>query len=183
MKPLETDRLTLRPFMDDDFDIHRVVFSDPVVCKYYCGRTRTEEETREWLIHRRWQVKGDDEPGFLCVVRKEDNQILGLVVLQLFIGMWVRFEEDPDAFCHPLIVELSYAFGQEFQGQGYATEACRELIRYGFEELRLPRLTNGIDPENLPSNKICERLGFHKIPNVHPDSPGYVWVLDNPAGK
>src|SRR5689334_19118290 len=120
MKTLETERLRLRPFTDADMEIHRVVFSDPEVCRYYCGKTRTEEETREWLIHRRWQTRSEDELGFLAVIRKEDSQILGLVALQSFVGEWLRFEEEPDAPFHPLVVELSYAFGREYQGQGYA---------------------------------------------------------------
>ena len=180
MKALETERLLLRPFTDSDTEIHRIVFSDPEVCRYYCGKTRTEEATREWLIHRRWQATASDQLGFLAVVRKEDDQILGLVALQLFVGNWLRMEDNPDTPFHPLIVELSYAFGREYQRQGYATEACRALIEYGFTEMRLPRLVNGIAPENVPSWSLCERLGFHKIRNAHPDeSDGYVWILEN----
>jgi hypothetical protein len=59
MKTLETERLLLRPFTDNDIEIHRVVFSDPEVCHFYCGKTRTQQETREWLIHRRWQVRSE----------------------------------------------------------------------------------------------------------------------------
>ena len=183
MKSLDTERLHLRPFTDDDIEIHRVVFSDPEVCRFYCGKTRTEEESREWLIHRRWQAKNADELGFHAVVRKADGQILGLVALQLCVADWLRYESDPHAPCHPLVIELSYAFGQEFHGQGYAGESCRALIRWGFEEVKLPKLTNGLSPENIPSNHLCERLGFRRIPNVHPDGDGFgcVWELSNPA--
>lgn len=178
MKTLETKRLTLRPFTDDDIDIHRQVFSDPEVCKFYCGRTRTEDETREWLIHRRWQAKSADELGFLAVVRKDDGQLLGLVALQLFVGLWLRLEDEPGPY-NPLIVELSYALGREFHGQGYATEACEALVDHAFRTLRLPRLVNGVDAENLPSVKLCERLGFRPVANLHPDADGPVWVRDN----
>lgn len=181
MKTLETERLILRPFTDADREIHRVVFSDLEVCHYYCGKTRTEDETREWLIHRRWQVRGSDELGFLAVVRKADKQILGLVALQLLVGNWLRFEEDAESPFNPLLVELSYAFGREYQRQGYATEACKPLIEYGFKEMRLPRLTNGIDPQNIPSNRLCQTLGFRQVKNVHPEGGGgFVWILDNP---
>jgi [ribosomal protein S5]-alanine N-acetyltransferase len=181
MESLETERLLLRTFCDDDISIHKVIFADPEVCRHYCGRTRTESETREWLVHRRWQAKSSDELGFLAVIRKTDNQLMGLVALQLFVGEWLRFEDTPQTHCHPLIVEISYAFGQEFQKQGYATEACRALITYGFEQMRLPRLTNGVVPENLPSIRLCERLGFRQLRNTHPDGTGHVWVLDNPS--
>jgi RimJ/RimL family protein N-acetyltransferase len=179
MQALETERLRLRPFTDADREIHRVIFSDPEVCRYYCGKTRTEEQTQEWLIHRKWQAKSADELGFLAVVRKRDEQLLGLVALQLCVATWLRFEEAPDAACHPLIIELSYAIGREYQRQGYATEACRALVEYGFAVMRLPRLTNGVAPENIPSSRLCERLGFRQVKNAHPDGEGYVWILDN----
>ena len=179
MQNLETERLILRPFEDTDMEIHRVVFSDPEVCRYYCGKTRTEAETREWLIHRRWQIRSTDELGFLAVVRKTDSQILGLIALQLCVANWLRYEGQSNDPINPLIVELSYALGREYHRQGYATEACRALIVYGFKEMRLPRLTNGIAPENIPSNQLCRTLGFRQVRNVHPEETGYVWILDN----
>jgi [ribosomal protein S5]-alanine N-acetyltransferase len=180
MKTLETERLLLRPFTNDDMGIHSAVFADPEVCRFYCGKTRTEEETREWLIHRKWQSRNKDELGFLCVVRKADNQILGLVALQLLAGYWLRFEGDESPFS-PILVELSYAFGRDYQRQGYATEACRAMIDYGFKQKKQPHLTNSIDSDNLPSIRLCEKLGFHRVKNVHPEDTGYVWILNNVA--
>jgi RimJ/RimL family protein N-acetyltransferase len=179
VKTLETDRLVLRTFTNHDIEIHRVVFSDPEVCRFYCGKTRTVEETREWLIHRKWQARDGDELGFLAVDRKADKQILGLVALQLCVSPQLRFEEDPDTPFNPLTVELSYAIGREYQQQGYSTEACRALVEYGFKEMRLRRLTNGVSSENVPSNRLCQKLGFRQVKNVHPQGGGYVWVLDN----
>lgn len=179
MRPLETKRLRLRPFTNDDMEIHRVVFSDPAVCHFYCTNTRTEQETREWLIHRKWQVRNEDELGFLAVVRKEDNQIMGLVALQLLVAYWLRLADAPETPFHPLIVELSYAIGQAYQRQGYATEACQAVIEYGFKEMGLSRLTNGVVPENVASSRLCARLGFHQAPNLHPEGTGHVWILDN----
>ena len=160
-------------------EIQRVVFSDPEVCRFYCANTRTELETLEWLIHRKWQARNSDELGFLAVVRKTDKQIMGLVALQLCVANWLRFEEEPDAPFHPLIVELSYAVGREYQRQGYATEAFRALIEYGFKTIRLPRLTNGVVSENIPSNCLCRTLGFRQLRNFHPEETGNVWILDN----
>jgi RimJ/RimL family protein N-acetyltransferase len=177
MKKLETERLLLRPFTSEDMEIHDVVFSDPEVCRFYCGKTRTPEEVREWLIHRKWQARSDDELGFLAVVRKQDNQLMGLVALQLFIAPWLVLEESPESPFPPLIVELSYALGRAYQKQGYATEACRALIDYGFVELHLPRLINGVVLENGPSVRLVERLGFRREINLKEQTP--VWILDN----
>lgn len=177
MRVLETERLWLRPFTEDDMEIHRVVFSDPAVCHFYCKNTRTEQETREWLIHRKWQTRSEDQLGFLAVVHKQSQQLMGLVALQPLAATWLRFADDP--LFSPLIVELSYAIGRAYQRQGYATEACKALIDYAFKELCLPRLTNEIAPENVASARLCERLGFRQVPNLHPDGTGSVWILEN----
>ena len=179
MKTLETERLILRPFTENDLAIHHVIFSDPEVCRFYCGKTRTQEETQEWLIHRKWQTRYEDGLGFLAVVRKADDQILGFVALQLYVSPTLRFEEEPHSPFHPLTIELSYAIGRAYQRQGYATEACQALIEYGFKEMRLPRLTNGVSEENIPTNRLCQKLGFRQVKNVHPITPGLVWILEN----
>jgi RimJ/RimL family protein N-acetyltransferase len=175
MKSLETERLRLRLFENDDMGIHEVVFSDPEVCRHYCKNTRTPEETREWLIHRKWQAR--DGLGFLAVLRKEDCRIIGLVALQLCVADWLALDENPESPYPPFIVELSYAFGRDYHRQGYATEACRALIDYGFKEVRLPRLVNGISMENEPSIRLAERLGFQREINVKEQYP--IWILDN----
>ena len=177
MRALETKRLLMRPFANDDMGIHEVIFSDPEVCRFYCGKTRTPEHTREWLIYRKHQAQSDDGLGFLAVVRKEDQRIVGLVALQLCVAYWLILEEAPDSPFNPLTVELSYAFGRAYQNQGYATEACLALIEYGFVEMRLPRLVNGVVVENEPSVRLVERLGFQRRLNLNGHCP--VWVLEN----
>ena len=107
------------------------------MCRFYCGKARTEEQTREWLIHRKWQATGDDELGFLAVVRRADSRIMGLVALQLCVSPSLRFEGEANSPINPITVELSYAIGREYQRNGYIKEACRALIDYGFMDMRL----------------------------------------------
>ena len=75
--------------------------------------------------------------------------------------------------------DFSTAVENAYQRQGYATEACQAVIEYGFKEMGLPRLINGVVPENVASSRLCARLGFHQVPNLHPDGTGQVWILDN----
>lgn len=179
MKRLETERLLLRPFTNEDIEIQRVVFSDPEVCYHYCRNTRTEEETREWLVHRKWQARAEDELGFVAVIRKEDEAMLGLFALQLFAMTYVKLADEAPSPYATIAVELSYALGQEYWQQGYGTEAGKALVEYAFREMRLPRLINAIDEANTPSVRLAEKLGFRKVRNIHPKESGYVWVLDN----
>jgi RimJ/RimL family protein N-acetyltransferase len=62
METLETERLLLRHFEARDADdIYRSVYSDPEVCKYYCGgQTHSRESMGDWIIYRAHQSRGND---------------------------------------------------------------------------------------------------------------------------
>ncbi len=178
MKTLETERLLLRPFTPEDEAIHQAVFSDPEVCHFYCRDTKTIEEVREWLVYRQRQAAQEDM-GFLAVVRRDDQALLGLVALQPYVNSWIVFEDSSASPHHSLEVELSYAFGRTYQRQGYAAEACRALIDYAFRELKLPRIAYGVDGDNVASWRLMKHLGFRLGKDPHPDGNGVTGVLEN----
>jgi ribosomal-protein-alanine N-acetyltransferase len=110
---------------------------------------RTPTEKRNWARDRinlgleRWE-EGTDYRFF--IVRKIDEKIVGQIgvtgVLRnvnqsAFIGYWV---------------------GKEYTGHGYATEATRLAMQFGFEYLRLHRITLWISPANLASLRVAEKL-------------------------
>jgi RimJ/RimL family protein N-acetyltransferase len=66
----------------------------------------------------------------------------------------IKPRKDADDF------EIIYLLAREHWGRGYATEIARRLIRYGFEELGLARVTATIDAANKPSIRIVEKLGM-----------------------
>jgi ribosomal-protein-alanine N-acetyltransferase len=180
MKPITTERLTIRPLVMSDLEaVHRAIWSDRAVAGSYSTGTKTVEETREWLIHHIWGIKLGD-PGTYAVVRNEDEELIGLVSLPLFVASFIRFEDDPHPKHNTLEMELGYAFGSAYWGKGYATEACRAMVDYAFKELRVKRLFSGAGEEENPrSYRLAKRLGFRIVPNVHPDYPGGVGILDN----
>ncbi|MDR0270188.1 GNAT family protein [Paenibacillus sp.] len=57
---------------------------------------------------------------------------------------------------------LGYFIGQEYQGNGYMTEAVRLCVRYAFEELGLHRVQAGVMPRNTPSLRVLEKVGFRR---------------------
>ena len=189
MKQLETERLILRPFLPTDLAIiHRLIYADPQVAIPFSGRTWTIAEMRDKFMQRT-QVAAD-EFGWLAVVRKEDEQMLGLVALQrhwpdddmsfmLFADQPNTVGKDPDF----MEAELTYALGRPFWGQGYAIEACRAMLVYGFEEMGIGRFVNSVVSNNHGSIKLMQRLGFNIEQNVHPnpfqhtDIPGVVGIL------
>jgi ribosomal-protein-alanine N-acetyltransferase len=180
MRILETERLRVRHFdLDDLAAIHRTVYGDPDVCRYYCGSTRTLEHTERWLRHRGYESR-DTEFGLMAVTILDAGDLVGLCGLQPYVGHWMILEGEPDQRTYaPLEVELTYAFGRAHWGRGYAAEACRAMIEYAFGELRLRRLVTGCHPENLRARRLQDRLGMRQVRNLHPRNPGSVGVLDN----
>jgi RimJ/RimL family protein N-acetyltransferase len=177
---LSTQRLVLRPFTPDDEAIHPLVWADPEVAGPFSGgRTLTLEQVREWLVHRHLQA-AEDDLGFWAVVRGADDALLGLVALQPYVPWWIVWEHDPTARHRRVEVELSYAFGRQHWGNGYATEAGRTLVAYAFDTLRLARIAYGVSGGNARSVGVMRRLGFRLERNLHPDGAGdVVGVLDN----
>jgi ribosomal-protein-alanine N-acetyltransferase len=177
----ETERLSLRRFTRDDVGIHRLVYGDPEVGGRWFSRLRSPAEVRDWLVYRE-QEGANDDLGFWAVVRKEDHGLLGLVALQYYVASWIVLEHERAAGFNSVEVELSYALGRAYWGEGYATEAGRELVDHAFRRLRLERLVNAVDRENVRSIGVMQRLGFRLEPNLHPDgADAVVGVLENRA--
>ncbi len=55
---------------------------------------------------------------------------------------------------------MYYKFGRSYWGQGYATEACRAMIRFAFDEMRLMRIITITHKDNTNSIKLLQRLGM-----------------------
>jgi RimJ/RimL family protein N-acetyltransferase len=59
-------------------------------------------------------------------------------------------------------VEIGYTLSPEHQGQGYALEAVKAVINYLFSELNKHRISASVDPDNIHSMKLLEKIGFRK---------------------
>jgi RimJ/RimL family protein N-acetyltransferase len=173
----ETERLILRPFRAGDLDdIHEQVYSDTEVCRYYCGPTRTKAKTRRWLHYRITEAEYSDFYAW-AVELKETGRVIGLVRLGPYVNSFSRLPEEPNPPFNPVEVELSFAFGRGYWGQGYAFEAARRIIEHAFHDLKLPRLLGGAVKENPRSARFHEKLGYRVTKNLLDDD--YVAVLEN----
>ncbi len=159
MPDFETERLILRRLRSEDTEpLHREIYSDHDVVRLYNGdRVFTVEEVREFLPKRR----NTGQFGYWTVVLKETGEVIGQVHIDPFMNLhWHRLPEEENLLCKLPDVHLGFAFGKRFWGNGYATEACRELIRYAFCDLRLLRLLGGASGGNARSIRLHERLGY-----------------------
>ena len=144
---LYTDRLLIRPFvMSDAEELHRI-FGDPeVMGRIPGGPSKNLGETRKRL-RRIIEDQEKNGHGLWAVLRKEDGRLIGNCGIIQVEG------KGPE-------VELSYDFGREFWGKGYATEAARECLRFGFKELGLKRIIAITYPDHLASRRVMEKSGM-----------------------
>jgi ribosomal-protein-alanine N-acetyltransferase len=180
MKSLETPRLLLRPFtLEDAEDTYREIYSDIEVVRYYSSLgVQTLEQVRARIASYMgaWE---SEELGRHAVILKEGSVFIGQVHLNGYVNSYARWKDEPNPPFNPLEVELAFAFGRRYWGQGYAFEACQTVIHYAFDDLRLKRLVGGAALENERSVNFQRRLGFRVELSINPDSPGYVTILDN----
>jgi RimJ/RimL family protein N-acetyltransferase len=154
---IETERLVLREWREEDVDPYFGMFSDPRVSRFVAATPSRADAWRSIAVEiGHWQIRGY---GRWAVTRKETGAFIGRAGL-LYPEGW------PD-------IELAWALAPAAWGHGFATEAARAAMDYGFGTLGLERLTSNIDPENEPSQRVAQRLGETKGPRVH-----LVWSSD-----
>lgn len=151
MEILETERLILRRFTSEDWkDLYEYLSKEEVV-KYEPYEVFNEDQCREEAEYR------SSQEAFWAVCLKENNKLIGNVYFQ---------EQEPKEF---LTWEIGYVFNSEYQGKGYATEACKRVLKYGFYVLGAHRVIGMCNPENSSSWRLLERLfmrreGYFKKP-------------------
>jgi ribosomal-protein-alanine N-acetyltransferase len=143
---IETPRLILCEFVARDADALFRVIGDADTMLFYL-RPFTRAETDEWIARnqRRYAEFGY---GLWAVLLKDSGQFIGDCGL-----CWQDVDEER-------LLEVAYHLGRDHWGNGYAPEAARACIRYGFEALKMPKLMSLIRPENLQSRRVAEKNGL-----------------------
>lgn len=143
---LETERTIMRGFRQSDLDAWAAMAADGDAMRFVGGAGTREEAWRSMAAHTgHWVLKGF---GTWAVERRDDGRLLGRV------GLW-----EPEGW--PAI-EVGWSLARPAWGHGYAQEAARAAMAWGWSELRLERLISLIDPENVRSIRVAERLGMQR---------------------
>jgi ribosomal-protein-alanine N-acetyltransferase len=194
MSVLTTERLLIRPFVDDDVDeLYRLVYADHKVRDAWSGYRETVEQFRmRFRAAKVWHA--EDGFGFRALELKHDRALIGLMGLQKYEpGEDTSFIVFADGISgvgqnpRRIEVELTYALGRFYWNQGYATEAGRAIIGEGFGKLGVARIVNAVDPRNNNTINLMKRLSFRIEANHSPQglrdfgAPGVIGILDNPA--
>jgi RimJ/RimL family protein N-acetyltransferase len=159
---LETERLVLTPIASEDEDIAKAVLCDPEVMRFV-GDPETPASVEE---HMKDAVKrgAGGRIGIWLITRKDTGQKIGDAVL-----MPVPIEEEdydwssivPDAYPDAHI-EVGYLLVPDAWGNGFATEACKRLVRFAFEMTDLPEIVATTDPENRNSHNVLRKSGLRE---------------------
>lgn len=157
----ESDRLLFRPLADTDIDLVIDLWTDPDVVKYVADRTFTEEELDEEmpLIVRRC---AGGCIGIWCLIDKTTREKLGTAIL---LPLPVDLDDtDWDLVVGDGIpegeIEIGYILKKTAWRKGYATEACKRLLQFAFEESPLQEIVATIDAENTASRNVLEKSGL-----------------------
>jgi RimJ/RimL family protein N-acetyltransferase len=143
---LTTPRLVLRAFTKEDVDAMYYVLREEDVLRYFpptdpLPRDRVQKMILGLLKH--WDARGY---GLWAVESRSTGVLMGRCGLQ-----WLPDTEE---------VEVDFILGKAFWGQGFATEAGRASLQYGFEELRFERVAGIVHVENIASQRVLEKLGM-----------------------
>lgn len=149
--PLMTDRLILRPFIRGDVDAVFSYRSRPDVAEFLFDAPMNHEECAEAVRARASQTAFSTEGDkiLLAVERQEDHRLIGEVSL-----IW-RSAVDAQA-------EIGYILHPDAHGRGYAAEAGRALLDFGFRTVGLHRIYARCDARNIASAKVMQRLGMRE---------------------
>jgi len=149
--PLRTERLDLRPHRRSDLEDLLAFHSDPDIVRYVPWPVRDREQTRVALEAKLTQDRVTQEGQWLvlAIELRETGTVIGEALLK-----WAS-EADQ-------LGEIGYALHAGYHGKGYASEAAREMLRLGFEELGLHRIVALLDDRNTASAQLLERLGMRR---------------------
>ncbi len=144
---LTTERLLLRPLGPADFEAVREFAADPEVWLWIGRGVSTEEQTRDFLreCEEKWQADPQVAWHFAVTLR-ETGDVAGTCDLRT----WGDRSE----------ALTGYAYQQRYWGQGYATEALRALLDFGFGELGFHRIAANVWAPNLASARVLEKAGM-----------------------
>ncbi len=145
---LETDRLLIRNFLPDDWQ-----GLQDVAIQYQASEWAKYEDpwptsTEEVKGMARFFASGDD---YLAVCLKDTGKLIGLIAIE-------RRKDQAER-----VHNLGYVFHPGYYGRGYATEGCRAVMAFLFEQLGIAAILTGTRLENKPSVRLLEKLGLHPI--------------------
>lgn len=142
----QTSRLILRQFTEDDAPLILQLNSDPEVVKYVHEPLLKTEEDAGKIIRDIILPQYKNQFGRWAIHVKDNMEFIG------WCGLKYRAEQDE--------IDLGYRIMQKAWGNGYATEAAKHTLDYGFNTLQLKFIMARAHVQNTASIKVLEKIGM-----------------------
>lgn len=156
---IRTDRLLLRPWRDDDLEPFSRMNADSEVMEFF--PSTLDRVQSDALVHRIQRFFDDRGYGLWAV------EVVGGAG---FIGFTGLLEPTFSAHFTPC-TEVGWRLAREHWGKGYATEAARAALQYGFESVGLREIVSFTTVANTRSRRVMEKLGMTHDPADDFDHP------------
>jgi ribosomal-protein-alanine N-acetyltransferase len=173
---IETERLILRLPRPNDVEELAAIYAEPETMRFVGGTVEAADV--QGIVERipaRWEQDGF---GQLLAERREDGRVVGRFGIFTWETLTWHLTRDL-SLSHE--VELGWLLGQEFQGQGYATEASLALREWTLRELAPPRLISLVNVHNSASTALARRLGCVSDGRVETAHFGLSEIWTHPA--
>lgn len=150
---LETDRLRLRTFKQDDAEeVFKCWESDSRVSKYMFWTSHNDiNKTIKWVESEMDNIEKDDWYRW-CIEEKSTGNIVGTCL--------IYYEDEVENY------EIAYNLGYEYWGNGYTTEAMQEAIRFAKNKLKIKKLIGRHAKLNTESENVMKKLGFKYVKDI-----------------
>ena len=145
---LDTERLKLRQWKDEDYLPFSIMSRDEEVMKYFPS-TLTCLESNEIANKCRFLISIQGW-GFWAVEEKETGNFIG------FVGLNQPVYDLPFGTC----IEIGWRLDKKYWGKGLVTEASREILKFGERGLNIKKFFSAHAIENIGSKRVIEKLGF-----------------------
>ena len=153
---LETERLVLRDFVLEDADGLAACRQDERFWRYYEAEDDIEARAREHVaMFVGWQDAAPRTHFQLAVVLKLTRRLIGSCGIR-------QRPQVSYGVSSPAEADIGYELDASHWGQGYATEAVRAILAFGFGELKLHRVWSFCLAENEASWRVMERAGLRR---------------------
>ena len=146
----KSERIYLRPLQKSDAQSVFEYRTDPLIYQFQTWQPATIEEVEDFIGTRR--VREPNLPGTwfqLAIFKSENDALIGDCGLHFLVS-------------EPEQVEIGITIRRGYQGQGYAREALELVFAYVFEDLNKHRIIASVDPSNISSIQLLERMKMRR---------------------
>ncbi len=143
---LETKRLILRSFREEDVDAMAQLFANSDFMRFSLGAFTERKKTVDF-IEKVMSWDRASMPSQFAVVLRGEHAVIG----------YCGFHHHSEV---PGEVEIGYRLHPAYWNRGLITEAARAVRDHGFANLKLPRVISLVHPENIPSRRVAEKNGL-----------------------